>query len=78
MDNIVAVIESMSLFPGEDEPTNMVCYVCMDEDLEPYLIDDEDDSNVGLMAYVVNKSWDVEESGDIGIYENCGLVKRSY
>ena len=70
--NIVAVIETDCVFPG-DERAHMLSYIIMDNDDMPWIIGDD---TVCFMALVVNDSWGIEETGSVGLYELAGCVRR--
>lgn len=71
---VIAVTEGTYIFPGDDK-AHMVAYIYTEKDYQPWHIED---NVVGFMAYVVNDSWDIEESGSIGLVETLGLVRRVY
>lgn len=75
--NTVAVIETEVVF-ADGETAHMLSYV----DVENYPpIAMKDGAGVKYIlceAFVVNKSWDIEEMGSIGLIEKKGCVFRIY
>jgi hypothetical protein len=69
---VVAVIDQLAYFPGEE--TQMQCYLYINSNLNPWIIDDW---SVGFMARVVNKGWGIEEDGSVGVIEKDGWLGRT-
>lgn len=77
---VFAVIDSNVVFP-DGERCNMVSYLYEDyykQEKEYNGFFKYENGMYYVPAYVVNKTWDIEESGDIVIREVVGLVKRVY
>ena len=72
---VIAVIDGIYSFEGER--VEMLSYIYIDKETKPWVIDDKE-KIVGFMAKVINKTWDIEESGSIGVKEVAGLLKRIY
>ena len=69
---VIAILDQTANFP--DEKVRMQCYVYVDKQSVPWIIDKK---NVGFMALVVNEAWGVEESGSIGVVEINGWLRRT-
>jgi hypothetical protein len=70
---VLAVIKGTYEFPGGDK-AEMIAYVYVDKQSKPWIINDT--NVVGFMADVVNPTWNIEESGSVGIVEDPRTMIR--
>lgn len=71
---VLTVIEGTYILGGTDH-CHMVAYVTVARGEQPWIISDD---QVGFMATVVNDTFDIEETGSVGIRENgVGMIFRT-